>query len=108
MRKPTLSLLMATNPMRTDAISHTSTATATKRVALASRIATVAVLATVSATGCTGSADAAENRTIVPVRATPAKIEGQEIAILTDAPNVPPPITRTHATKVIVNLEVIE
>ncbi|MBK6329028.1 MAG: nitrite reductase, copper-containing [Bacteroidetes bacterium] len=36
------------------------------------------------------------------------KIEGEEIAILTDAPNVPPPITRKHATKVIVNLEVIE
>lgn len=36
------------------------------------------------------------------------KIEGQEVAVLTDAPNVPPPITRKHATKVIVNLEVIE
>ena len=36
------------------------------------------------------------------------KIEGEEIAVLTDAPNVPPPITRKHATKVIVNLEVIE
>ncbi|MBP8115973.1 MAG: multicopper oxidase domain-containing protein, partial [Chitinophagaceae bacterium] len=35
-------------------------------------------------------------------------IKGEEIAILTDAPNVPPPITRKHATKVIVNLEVIE
>lgn len=36
------------------------------------------------------------------------KIQGEEIAILTDAPHVPPPITRTHATKVIVNLEVSE
>ncbi|MBI3541949.1 MAG: nitrite reductase, copper-containing [Deltaproteobacteria bacterium] len=36
------------------------------------------------------------------------KIEGQENAILADAPNVPPPITRRHATKVIVNLEVKE
>ena len=35
-------------------------------------------------------------------------IKGQENAILTDAPEVPPPITRTYATKVIVNLEVIE
>ena len=35
-------------------------------------------------------------------------IKGEEIAVLADAPNVPPPITRTHATKVIVNLEVIE
>ena len=37
-----------------------------------------------------------------------AKIIGQEIAILTDAPAVPPRITRKHATKVIVNLEVKE
>lgn len=35
-------------------------------------------------------------------------IKGEEKAILTDAPNVPPPITRTHATKVIVDLEVKE
>ena len=33
---------------------------------------------------------------------------GQEIAVLTDAPNVPPPIKRKHAAKVIVNLEVKE
>ena len=35
-------------------------------------------------------------------------IQGVETAILTDAPNVPPPITRNHPTKVIVNLEVSE
>jgi len=35
-------------------------------------------------------------------------IQGEEVAVLTDAPNVPPPITRTHATKVVVNLDVIE
>jgi nitrite reductase (NO-forming) len=35
-------------------------------------------------------------------------LQGQEVAVLTDAPNVPPPITRTHPTKVIVNLEVRE
>ena len=35
-------------------------------------------------------------------------IKGEEIAILTDAPNVAPRITRKHATKVILNLEVIE
>lgn len=35
-------------------------------------------------------------------------VEGQEEAILTDAPNVPPQITRKKATKVIVNLEVKE
>ena len=36
------------------------------------------------------------------------KITGEEEAVLTFAPNVPPPITRNHATKMIVNLEVIE
>ncbi len=32
------------------------------------------------------------------------EIEGSENAILTTAPNVPPPITRDHPTKVIVHL----
>ena len=32
--------------------------------------------------------------------------KGEEVAILTDAPMVPPPITRKHRTKMIVNLEV--
>ncbi|MBK9328786.1 MAG: nitrite reductase, copper-containing [Sphingobacteriales bacterium] len=36
------------------------------------------------------------------------KIVGEEKAILTDPPMVPPAITRNHATKVIVDLEVIE
>jgi nitrite reductase (NO-forming) len=36
------------------------------------------------------------------------EIKGEEVAILTFAPNVPPPITRDYATKVIVSLEVIE
>src|SRR5690242_7807817 len=35
-------------------------------------------------------------------------IQGEEIAVLTQAPNVPPPIKRKHATKVIVHLEVKE
>src|ERR1035437_4672011 len=39
--------------------------------------------------------------------ATPG-IVGAETAVLADAPNVPPPITRKHATKVVVNLEVQE
>ncbi|HVU27135.1 MAG TPA: copper-containing nitrite reductase [Verrucomicrobiae bacterium] len=42
-----------------------------------------------------------------PIAVTP-EIIGSENAVLTDAPDVPPPITRTHATKVIVNLEVKE
>lgn len=36
------------------------------------------------------------------------KIKGEETAILTAPPNVPPPIKRSHNTKVIVDLEVIE
>ncbi|KYG62662.1 nitrite reductase, copper-containing [Bdellovibrio bacteriovorus] len=35
-------------------------------------------------------------------------IKGEEVAVLTDAPAVPPPIQRKHATKVIVNLETKE
>ena len=38
-------------------------------------------------------------------KASSNKITGQETAILTDAPAVPPRITRKHATKVVVNLE---
>ncbi len=40
--------------------------------------------------------------------ATAADIRGQEDAMLTSAPFVPPPIQRDHPTKVIVNLEVRE
>ena len=36
------------------------------------------------------------------------KVSGEEIATLSLAPMVPPPITRTHPTKVIVNLDVVE
>ena len=35
-------------------------------------------------------------------------IRGEETAVLTHAPEVPPPITRKHPTKVIVNMEVRE
>lgn len=36
------------------------------------------------------------------------KIKGEEVAVVTDAPEVPPPISRKHATKVIVHLETKE
>ncbi len=39
---------------------------------------------------------------------TSAAVQGTEVAVLTDAPNVPPPISRTHATKVTVKLDVQE
>lgn len=40
--------------------------------------------------------------------ASPEKVVGEEQAVLTDAPNVPPPITRDHPTTVIVKLETRE
>lgn len=48
-----------------------------------------------------------------PVAATgelilPLDVKGEEIAILTDPPLVPPPTGRSHPTKVIVKLEVVE
>ena len=72
--------------------------------------ALVALLFTFSLAGCNRIADAApsDDHTAVPVRAANDEIVGQEVAVLTEAPNVPPVITRKHATKVIVNLDVIE
>ena len=77
---------------------------------LALVFAIVALLFTFSLAGCNRVADAApaEDHAAVPVRAPSTEIVGEEVAVLTEAPNVPPPITRRHATKVIVNLDVIE
>lgn len=50
---------------------------------------------------------AANKDAAVPTRDLPP-IEGEETAVLTQAPNVPPPITRNHATKVVVELETVE
>ena len=36
------------------------------------------------------------------------EVVGQEEAVLTAPPHVPPPITRNHPTKLVVNLEVLE
>jgi len=58
----------------------------------------VAVLSLVLAAGAT--AGPAENAS--------EPIQGEERAVLTDSPMVPPAITREHATKVIVRLEVVE
>ncbi len=41
-------------------------------------------------------------------KGTDPEVVGEEKAVLTAAPNVPPPIQRRHPTKVIVNLEVRE
>ena len=43
-----------------------------------------------------------------PIRPADPEAIGQEVAVLTQAPNVPPPIKRKHSAKVIVNLEVKE
>ncbi len=58
-----------------------------------------------SAVATTGSA--------VPVQAeespsADAPVQGEEVAVLTDPPNVPPPITRKHPTRVKVRLDVTE
>ena len=50
---------------------------------------------------------AAIDPTGIPTRDLPP-IRGEERAVLTSAPNVPAPITRDYATKVIVELETIE
>lgn len=41
-------------------------------------------------------------------KGTDPEIVGEEVAIITQAPNVPPPIKRSHPTKVVVTLEVKE
>jgi nitrite reductase (NO-forming) len=43
----------------------------------------------------------------IPVR-RPAEPRGVEVATLTPPPHVPPPITRKHAARVVVNLDVVE
>ncbi|MBR9988327.1 MAG: nitrite reductase, copper-containing [Gemmatimonadetes bacterium] len=43
----------------------------------------------------------------IPVREAPS-IRGEEMAVLTAAPNVPAPIIRNYATKVIVELDAVE
>lgn len=75
------------------------------------KMKTISQIAAAVAGACvmTGIAIAAEP----PVTAGVSKIidpgvQGEEIAVLGIAPNVPPPITRQHATKVIVHLEVRE
>ncbi len=58
--------------------------------------------------GCGNAAAGAEGRAPFQLRKPSSDVTGQEVAVLTQAPNVPPPITRTHATRVVVNLETVE
>jgi nitrite reductase (NO-forming) len=61
------------------------------------------LLAAFAASGCGGG----DGRPTA-LAAHDMKVRGQEEAVLTDAPEVPPAIDRDHATKVIVKLEVKE
>ncbi|HET9683418.1 MAG TPA: copper-containing nitrite reductase [Gemmatimonadaceae bacterium] len=93
--------------VRTNSLSPS---TFTSRFGIVTLLAILALLFSVSLSGCTSQADAAEAgaRNAVPVRTPSEEVTGQEIAVVTHAPNVPPPITRTHPTRVIVNLEAVE
>ena len=55
-----------------------------------------------------GSLAVAADSDVRPTKPADPGVQGEEVAVLTFAPNVPPPIKRTHATKVIVELEVKE
>ena len=44
----------------------------------------------------------------LPLHAAEEKVQGKENAVLTDAPEVPPPVTRKNATKVVIDLETRE
>ncbi len=56
---------------------------------------------------CNNSQNNADNTDHLAPKKT-EKIVGEEVAKLTSPPMVPPPITRSNSTKVIVNLEIIE
>jgi nitrite reductase (NO-forming) len=65
----------------------------------------VALFSFIASSHAEGAADAPrgpESKGVDP------EIVGEEVAIVTEAPNVPPPIKRSHPTKVIVTLEVKE
>ena len=94
--------------MRAPLVAHHHSPVVRFLIALA--IALAALLSTVGLVGCAADADATVvgDRAAVPVRAPSDEIVGTETAVLTTAPAVPAPITRTHATRVIVNLDVTE
>ncbi len=62
---------------------------------------------TLAIQSCAPAEAASDGPSAVPTRALP-EITREERAVLTTAPNVPPPITRDYATKVIVELETVE
>ena len=85
--------------------------TTSSRNSIVSRIvpfALIAVTAVVTTAAVANLGKTTSAYSPIPVRVPSDAIIGQEIAILTDAPKVPAPITRDHATKVIVNLDIVE
>ncbi len=77
----------------------------TSKLSLARVVAALALTGAVAA--CSPAEAANPEASAVPTRALP-EIRGVEKAVLTAAPNVPAPITRDYATKVVVELETIE
>ncbi len=76
-----------------------------KYPAVRSRIVALALLVSAGAAGVL----AAEGPLLAKSNGRPLAADlPVEVAVLTEAPNVPPPITRRHVAKVIVNLEVRE
>jgi nitrite reductase (NO-forming) len=67
----------------------------------------IAAALTLGLTGCV-DASGAEARSSGIAARTPPEVKDVIVATLTSPPNVPPPITRRTATRVVVNLEVIE
>jgi nitrite reductase (NO-forming) len=78
-----------------------------RRLAPMVLVAGTAVVVTAALAGL-GKSGGTAGYSPVPIHVPSDEIVGQEVAVLSDAPNVPAPITRTNATKVIVNLDVIE
>ena len=76
--------------------------TTTKRFGLIAAL----VLLVITGLATMGAGRRNDDRAI-PVRELP-EIRGEEVATLTAPPNVPAPITRRYATKVVVNLEIVE
>src|SRR5215218_346922 len=76
-------------------------------VVLLAVVAVVSMLGWIARDRNAGAASQGAFGAPIPVREAPA-IRGQEVAELTTAPNVPRLITRNYATKVIVDLEVVE
>ena len=68
-----------------------------------STILAIIVLVTFGATGCKDSGKKDNTATVGN-----EKIDGEEIAQLSGAPMVPEPIARSHAEKVVVNLNIVE